>query len=150
MPATPEAAGAEGSILAFDYGTRLIGVAIGHHLTGAARSLGTVPSGDWAAIDRLLAEWQPSCLVVGLPLALDGGEQSMTAAARRFAAALEQRHGGPVHLVDERHSSREAARRFAARRASGQARRKQAAAIDGLAAEVILETWLAGGGAPAP
>ncbi|MCK9540306.1 Holliday junction resolvase RuvX [Dokdonella sp.] len=143
MPATPEPAGGEGSILAFDYGARLIGVAVGHRLTASARSLGTLATGDWDALDRLVDEWQPACLVVGLPLALDGSEQPMSAAARRFAAALEQRHNLPVQLVDERLSSHAAARRFAARRAAGSARRKHAAGIDGLAAEVILEDWLA-------
>ena len=145
MPATPEAGTSAGSdsILAFDYGTRLIGVAIGNRLTASARALGVVASGDWARLDALVADWRPGDFVVGLPLALDGGEQPMTRAARAFATELQRRYGGTVHLVDERHTSGEAARRFAAQRARGTAKRKDAAAIDALAAQIILEAWLA-------
>lgn len=136
-----------GRALAFDVGRKLVGVAVGQRDAGTARALATVEARggdfDWAAIDDLVADWQPECFVVGLPLALDGGEQPMTAFARRFAEALSQRHARPTHLVDERHSSQEASRRFARQRAAGVARRKHAAAIDALAAQVILENWLA-------
>jgi putative Holliday junction resolvase len=80
--------------------------------------------------------------VVGLPLTLDGGEQPMSRRARAFATQLEQRYQRPAHLVDERDTSREAARRFAQQRASGAAKRKDAAEIDALAAAIILEAWL--------
>jgi putative Holliday junction resolvase len=73
---------------------------------------------------------------------LDESEQVNSRAAREFAANLEQRYRVPVILVDERHSSQEAARRFAARRAGGTARRKHAAALDAVAAEIIVERWL--------
>ncbi len=139
MPATPD-----GPMLAFDLGTRWIGVAIGHPLGGAARALKTIAADDWPAIDALIADWQPQALVVGLPLALDGGEQPMTRRARAFATALQQRYACRVHLADERGSSQEAARRFARRRADGHARRKDAAHIDALAAAVILDQWFAG------
>jgi len=135
-----------GTVLAFDFGTRLIGVAIGHQLTGSARPLGTVPADDWKRLDAMVSEWNPACLVVGLPLALDGTEQPMSRAARAFATELQRRHARPVHLVDERHTSAEAARRFATRRAAGSVRRKHAAAIDAVAAEIILETWLSSPG----
>lgn len=150
MPATPEPAAESrpGPVLGFDFGMRLIGVAVGQRLTGSARALESVASGDWARLDALVADWNPDALVVGLPLALDGGEQPMSRAARAFAAELERRHARPVHLVDERHTSAEAARRFAARRAAGSARRKHAAALDALAAEIILETWFAEPGPP--
>jgi putative Holliday junction resolvase len=146
MPATPEFASHDcnpGSALAFDYGTRLIGVAIGHRISESARALTTLANGDWARLDALVAEWRPEHLVVGLPLALDGTEQSMSRAAREFAAALTKRYARSVHLVDERYTSGEAARRFAEQRASGSARRKDAAAIDAIAAQIILESWLA-------
>jgi putative Holliday junction resolvase len=147
MPATPEPplhdAGA-GNVLAFDFGTRLIGVAVGNRVVASARALTTVANGDWRRLDALVAEWNPGHLVVGLPLALDGSEQPMARAAREFARALASRYAREAPLVDERHTSAEAARRFAARRAGGAARRKDAAAIDALAAEVILETWIAG------
>lgn len=141
MPDTPDA-----PTLAFDLGTRWIGVAIGHHLGGGARALKTIHAGDWPAVDALVADWQPARFVVGLPLNLDGGEQPMTRRARAFAELLGQRYARPVYLSDERGSSREAARRFAQRRASGSARRKDAASIDALAAAVILDQWLATSG----
>lgn len=139
MPATPD-----GPTLAFDLGTRWIGVAIGHPLGGAARALKTIAADDWAALDALVADWQPRDLVVGLPLALDGGEQPMSKRAREFAGALEKRYARAVHLADERGSSQEASRRFAQHRAEGAARRKDAADLDSLAAAVILDQWLAG------
>jgi putative Holliday junction resolvase len=137
MPATPE-----GTALAFDVGTRLIGVAIGNRLSGSARALTTVASDDWTRVDALVAEWRPDAFVVGLPLTLDGGEQPMSRRARAFATQLEQRYQRPAHLVDERDTSREASRRFAQQRASGAAKRKDAAEIDALAAAIILEAWL--------
>ena len=93
-------------------------------------------------MDALRAEWNPEAFVVGLPLTLDGGEQAITRGARDFARKLEQRYGLPVRLVDERHTSQEAARRFAGQRASGNARRRDAAKLDAIAAVVILEEWL--------
>lgn len=141
-------------LLAFDVGKRLIGVAVGSRASGGARALAAVAcvdgEPDWARLDALVREWQPGAFVVGLPLALDGGEQSMTRTARAFAAALAERHGRPVHCVDERYTSREASRRFAEQRARGAARRKQAAAIDAVAAQIILEAWLAEPGAAVP
>ncbi|MEP7043293.1 MAG: Holliday junction resolvase RuvX [Dokdonella sp.] len=151
MPATPETtlSTGTGNVLAFDYGTRLIGVALGNRVAASARALTTLANGDWARLDALVADWLPERLVVGLPLALDGTEQPMTRAAREYAAALERRYQRPVALVDERHTSGEAARRFAEQRARGEARRKDAAAIDALAAQIILESWLADGAASA-
>lgn len=151
-PATPaHAAAADRSsarvdtVLGFDYGTRRIGVAVGNGLSGA-RALTVVGNGaagpDWARLDELLSQWRPATLLVGLPLTLDGGEQATSRAARTFAATLEHRYALPVRLVDERLSSREAAGRFAAQRRQGQARRKHAAALDALAAQIIVESWL--------
>ncbi|MEO7916015.1 MAG: Holliday junction resolvase RuvX [Dokdonella sp.] len=134
-----------GTVLAFDVGTRLIGVAIGTALTGTARPLTTVAVSergpDWPRIDALLKEWQPVATVVGLPLMLDGAEQAMTKTAAKFAEQLATRSGLVVHRVDERNSSREASQRFAQHRAQGTASRKQAAAIDAVAAAVILDRW---------
>lgn len=133
-------------VLGFDYGTRRIGVASGNRITQSARPLAALAAQagqpDWSRVDALLADWKPEAMVVGLPLALDGSEQKITRDARAFADALAARSGLPVHLMDERHTSQEAARRFAAQRAAGAARRRDAANIDSLAAAVILETWL--------
>jgi putative Holliday junction resolvase len=147
MPDTPDALAADStaSVLGFDYGTRLIGVAVGNRLSGA-RALTTIGHGeqpDWRKLDALIREWRPARLIVGLPLRIDGGEQAMSRAARGFASQLEQRYGLDVRLVDERLTSNEAARRFAGQRAAGTARRKHAETIDAIAAEVILENWFA-------
>lgn len=136
-----------GCVLGFDYGARCIGVASGNRISQSARPLAALAAQagqpDWTRIDALLREWMPDALVVGLPLTLDGEEQKTSRAARAFAKALGERSGVPVHLADERHTSQEAARRFAAQRAAGSARRRDAANIDSLAAAVILESWLA-------
>ncbi|MEO7052860.1 MAG: Holliday junction resolvase RuvX [Rhodanobacter sp.] len=133
-------------VLGFDVGSRLTGVAIGNRLTGTARALTTIvvrgDAPDWTRLDVLQREWQPDRLVVGLPLTLEGGEQPATRRARKFAAELQQRYRLPVMFVDERHSSQEAAQRFAAGRAAGLKRRRDAAEIDAEAAAVILERWL--------
>ncbi|MEO7935309.1 MAG: Holliday junction resolvase RuvX [Dokdonella sp.] len=138
---------AAGYLLAFDVGTRLCGVAIGHPITATARALTTVQvhhgKVDWKAIDVLVKEWQPQSFVVGLPLALDGSEQPMTLHARAFGEQLRQRYGCAVHECDERFTSKEAARRFAEQRAQGNAKRKHGADIDALAAQIILESWFA-------
>ncbi len=135
-----------GCVLGFDYGARRIGVASGNRISQSARPLPALLAQkgqpDWTRFDALLSEWRPDALVVGLPLTLDGGEQAITRGARAFAAALGTRSGLPVHLVDERHTSQEAARRFAAQRAAGSVRRRDAENIDSLAAAVILESWL--------
>ena len=133
-------------VLGFDVGSRLTGVAIGNRLTGTARALATIlmrdEAPDWTRLDALQREWQPDHLVVGLPLTLEGSEQPASRRARKFAAELQQRYRLPVMLVDERHSSQEAAQRFAASRAAGLKRRRDAAEIDAEAAAVILERWL--------
>lgn len=132
-----------GVYLAFDYGTKRIGVAIGDAVTRAARGLGTV-SEDWPAIEKLLKEWSPSACVVGLPLGEDDSEQPITKKARAFAGTLQQRAGVPVHLCDERYSSRSALGDLRDARASGtMARRVRKGDKDSAAAKVILEQWLA-------
>jgi putative Holliday junction resolvase len=134
-------------VFGFDYGSRLIGIAVGNRFTGSARGIGTAPvrdgEPDWARLDALRQEWLPDRLVVGLPLTLEGEEQPASRGARRFAEKLGKRYGLPVELTDERHSSREAAQRFASARAAGLKKRRDAATIDAEAAAVILERWLA-------
>ena len=134
-------------VFGFDVGSKLIGVAVGNRYTASARALGIVTmrdgSPDWPALDALRAQWLPDILVVGLPLTLAGEEQPASRRARRFAEQLQSRYGSAVALVDERHSSQEAALRFAGARAAGLRRRRDAAALDAEAAAVILERWLA-------
>ena len=128
------------TLLAFDYGRRRIGVAVGQSLTCTATPLETLVarrSGpDWEGLVRLVHRWEPQAMVVGLPLNMDGSEQHTSRLARRFGRQLEARFGVPVHLVDERLSTREARARLA--RAGC-----PAAGTDPVAAQVILEGWLA-------
>lgn len=128
-----------GTYLGFDPGARRLGVAVGGTLTGRARALRVLPcrdgEPDWAALDALIAEWQPAGLVVGVPYHADGSASHSTRLAERFAGRLGSRSGLSVQRVDERLSSREAA---AALRARG----TRQESLDAEAARVILETWL--------
>ncbi len=133
-------------VLGFDYGTRLIGVAVGNRYTGTAQPVGVITNGsngpDWVRCDAIFIDWKPDTLLVGLPLTLDGGEQAIAQSARAFANLLEQRYQRPVHLVDERLTSISAKHLFAQRRQQAQAKRKHAKTIDAIAAEIIVEAWL--------
>jgi putative Holliday junction resolvase len=133
--------------LAFDVGEKRVGVAVGEGLTGQARALPTLPTGDQEALARLWAEWAPEAAIVGWPLTETGEEQRATVQARRFARTLHARFGCPVYACDERYSSRAADDRLRAARASGQlGRRVRKADRDAQAAVVILEQWFAEGG----
>jgi putative Holliday junction resolvase len=98
-----------GYVLAFDFGLRHIGVAVGQTVTGTASPLTTLAarSGtpDWDAVTTLVREWRPQALLVGLPLNMDDTESAMSARARRFAGRLQATSGIRVHLVDERLTS---------------------------------------------
>lgn len=135
------------SYLAFDFGHRRIGIAVGDRITGTARPLPTVGSAstpDWNALLKVIAEWRPQALVVGLPLDDDGSEQAITIAARRFADELGERSRLAVHLADERFSSRAADDALRDARSSGRmTRRVRKGDRDGEAARVILEQWMA-------
>lgn len=123
------------TVLAFDYGSRRIGVAVGDTLTGAASPLAVVGTRrgapDWQAIASLVEAWSPDLIVVGLPRHADAGEHELAAPIARFVRALERRFRLPVATVDERLSSVEAA-----------ARPGRRAGVDAVAAQVILESWL--------
>ena len=146
-PAMPDAE----ITLGFDFGTRRIGVAVGNAITGRAQALCAVvnrDTPDWTTIAAAIKEWRPAALIVGLPLADDGGDQAMTVNARGFMDALAERFALPVHAVDERFSTIEAAGRLRAARASGsRGKRLTKGDADAMAAQVILESWLAGSGA---
>ena len=137
----------DGTVLGFDVGARRIGVAVGSAFGSGARALAVVDvhgnAPDWPAIDKLRDEWRPDGLVVGDPMTLEGDDQPARKRAHAFARALHARYKLPVVLVDERSSSVEAAQRFALDRAEGRKRRRDAAALDAVAAAVIIERWLA-------
>ncbi len=135
-------------ILAFDYGTRRIGVASGNTMMRMPQALCTLECRQqqipWSDIERLLRDYLPGQLVVGLPYNDDGTPTGMTAAAQAFAAALAERSKLPVAMVDERHSSREAERELAYLRRSGvKTKRVTHADVDMTAAKVVLERWFA-------
>ena len=134
---------ASGTLLAFDFGLRRIGVAVGESMTGLAHPL-TEVSGEeteprFAAIGRIITEWKPQHLVVGLPLAADGTEHDLTRRARRFARQLEGRFGLPVTLVDERYTSVEAESSL---RESGARKALREKRIDSAAAQLILQQYI--------
>lgn len=136
------------TILAFDYGTRFLGVAVGQRITATATPLPHLQMRDggppWDAIGELLETWQPDQLVVGLPLNMDGSESDMSHQARRFANRLHGRYGLPVACQDERLSSFEARQRLSPGAGTG----REGGAVDSMAASVILEHWLAGQDSP--
>lgn len=122
----------ESSFLAFDYGLRRVGVASGNSILREARPLGTLAEegpARFEAIGALIAHWQPTDLVVGVPYHPDGAPHENTARAQRFARRLAGRFGLPVHEVDERYSTVEA-------QAAG------ASDLDAAAAAVILQQHL--------
>lgn len=135
----------QGTLLGFDFGLRRIGVAVGQTATHTANPLTVIAhhdAPDWPAIDRLFAEWRPVGLVVGLPFGAEGMESDMSRAARAFGAELERRFELPVYYQDERLTSHAADAHFAASRAQGTARRKDAGKLDAMAATIILQNWL--------
>jgi putative holliday junction resolvase len=129
-------------IIAFDFGTKKIGVAIGQPITQTAQPLDTLYSVDggppWAKIQALFDEWQPDVIVVGLPLNMDGTEQEISRLARRFSNRIAGRFNLKVELQDERLTSAEARQIMFDR---GGAKRLQKSQIDSIAACLILEDW---------
>ncbi|CUU25155.1 Holliday junction resolvase RuvX [Duffyella gerundensis] len=130
------------TLLAFDFGTKSIGVAIGQQITGSARPLTAIKARDgipdWQLIERLLKEWQPDFVVVGLPLNMDGTEQPLTDRARKFSQRLHGRFGVRVELHDERLSTVEARAELFAH---GGFRALNKGSVDSLSAVIILESW---------
>jgi putative Holliday junction resolvase len=136
------------TVLGFDFGRKRIGIAVGQTLTASARPLETVrvrdDGPDWDAIGHIVDSWRPERLIVGLPTQLDDSEHPLAAAVHGFAAALRQRYALPVELVDERLSSHEAAQiAVAAGGRTAPHRQSAKETLDRIAAQVILETWLA-------
>lgn len=144
MPDTPDRA-RSGTILAFDFGLRRIGVAVGQAITASASPLAAVDNRDtgpdWTAIGQLVRDWQPARLVVGLPTNADGTDSGVTAAVRRFVDELA-RFGLPVETVDERYSSLEARDRLVEQRKKGLRKRLRNEMVDTASAVVIAERWL--------
>jgi putative Holliday junction resolvase len=133
--------GREATLLAFDYGEKRIGVAIGNLLTREARALAVVHNRNreyrFEAVGKLIGEWKPDALIVGLPSHPDGTPHEMTRLAKRFGNQLNGRFNLPVNWVDERYSSVEAE---AGLRESG----ASLDMLDAEAARIILQQYLDG------
>ena len=131
-----------GTLMAFDFGEKRIGVATGETILKTAHALTTIETEQnavkFAQIAKLIAEWCPSLLVVGLPTHMDGEAHLLTQLAKKFAQRLEGRFNLPVVMVDERLSSAEAAQSLTA---AGVTSIKQKAMIDAVAAQTILQSY---------
>ena len=129
-------------VMAFDFGTRRIGVASGQEILGTGKPLTMLPARDgvpdWEQIGRLLKEWQSDRVLVGLPLNMDDTENDMCARARKFGKRLHGRFHVEVEMVDERLTSFEAKGDVMA---SGGSRDFGRDGVDDRAAVLILETW---------
>ncbi len=133
---------ATGTVLAFDFGEKFTGVAVGESTVGVAHPLGLIVAEKSALrMDEaagLVAEWKPGFLVVGLPLSMDGAEHDLTRRCRRFARQLQARFGLPVKLVDERLSSAAADE---ALRTAGKGGRKHKLRTHQVSAQIILQSY---------
>ncbi|HGJ5855372.1 Holliday junction resolvase RuvX [Arsenophonus nasoniae] len=130
------------TIIAFDFGTLSIGIAIGQEITATARPLTALKAKDgkpnWLEIEKILQEWQPELAIVGLPLNMDGTEQPISNQARKFANRLHGRFGIKVTLHDERLTTIEARAQLFNQ---GGYRALNKSKIDSISAVIILESW---------
>jgi len=128
------------TVIGFDYGERRIGIATGQTITASATPLTTLNSinqkPDWDEIEKIINEWKPDALIVGLPLFLDGSDSEMTKKAQRFSRQLEGRFHLPVHLINESLTSFEAEQHLTKKNQHN----KQE--IDKIAAAIIVQSWL--------
>lgn len=131
-------------VMAFDFGSRRIGVAVGNEMIESSSQLEPLPARDgipdWNVVTRLIDEWRPDLFVVGLPLNMDGSESEMSLRARKFGKRLFGRFGKPCEMVDERGSTR-AAKAIA--REQGHRGNYREEGVDGIAAELILHAFYA-------
>lgn len=125
-------------VMAFDFGSKRIGIAFGQSLTQTAQAVGEVAARDgipdWQQIEALVKEWQPDQLLTGLPLNMDGSENLMCARARKFARRLHARFRLPSYVWDERLSSAHA-------KSIQPSSNYRLNAVDAIAACSILESW---------
>ena len=133
-------------VLGFDFGMKRTGVALANTLTGTATPLCTLISintkPDWEGISKLIEEWRPEQLVVGIPYLLDGSSSDMTTKAEKFCRQLEGRYQLPVDGINEQLSSLEAEQRLKQARQVGRKSKVNKQEIDQLAAAIILESWI--------
>lgn len=132
----------EQTILAFDFGLKRMGVAVGQFITQSAKPLQALDANrgipNWEKVDAYIKDWSPHALVVGIPTKMDGASLYVTAPAKQFAKKLEKRYSLPVHHADERLTTVEAREQLFQQ---GGYRRLQQSDIDSFAAKLILEGW---------
>jgi putative Holliday junction resolvase len=132
------------TLLGFDFGMKRIGVAVGQTVTKTATPLTVLKAHrgipEWSMVSQLIKKWQPDALVVGIPLNMDGTEQPLTTSAKAFADSLHAQFKLPVHGMDERLTSVEAKARLFS---EGGYKALRNTPIDSIAAQLILQNWLA-------
>lgn len=142
MAKTAKALG-ERTLLGFDFGTKYIGIAVGQEITGTASPVTSLKAQDgipnWDNLKKVLDEWQPDLLIVGLPLNMDGTEQPLTQRAKKFANRLSGRFGLPVETHDERLTTVDAKAQLFER---GGYKKLKKDAIDTHSALLILESFM--------
>lgn len=130
-------------LVAFDFGLRQIGVATGNTISSVASELTTLNAKngvpDWNQVGKILSEWKPQLVLVGLPLNMDGTDSELSSRASKFARQIEGRFGAKFEMVDERLSSFEAK---GLAREEGHRGDYKAAPIDALAARILVDQWL--------
>ena len=140
LPSFPTDQSAPLSAMAFDFGTQRIGVACGQSISGSAQPVAVLKAKDgipdWEQIGKLIEQWQPDVLVVGLPYNMDGTVSELLQRAVKFANRLNGRFHKPVYGMDERLSSQAAIEQVI----DSQSGNKEMA-IDHIAAQIILENW---------
>lgn len=138
------------TVIAFDFGLKRTGVAVGNTLTGSATPECTLISKDekpdWGGISKLFDDWKPSQLVVGLPIELDGSENPLKKRIDRFCNQLNGRYNLPVDQENEQFTSIEAAERLKLQRQSGRKKKVTKEEVDKVAASIILENWMLSNG----
>lgn len=131
-----------GRIMAFDFGLKRIGVAVGTRLTGTSQMLAPLSAKDgqpdWLIVEKLLKEWRPEKLLIGIPLAIDGSPLSVTPNAKKFMNRLHSRFGIPVQGIDERVTSKEARQQLFE---YGGYKKLQQHSVDSLSAELMLQQY---------
>jgi len=133
----------EGNVIGFDFGQKRIGVAIGNNISKTAQALITINSASnnqkFEVIQKIIEEWQPISIVVGVPFNVDGSEHKVTNLSKKFAKQLEQKYSLPIHLIDERYTSIEANHEIKDKKKD---LKKKKLLIDQIAAKIILQSYL--------
>jgi putative Holliday junction resolvase len=149
METAPATALPHQTVIAFDFGTLNIGVAVGNSRSQSSQALNPIKARDgipsWDQMAQLFEEWQPDLIVVGLPLNMDGSASDMSRRANKFANRIHGRFGLPCSTLDERLTTFEAKQHARAQGHKGNYREKP---IDSVAAELILEDWWRSAAAP--